>query len=186
MVRLGLILCLGMIAPWPATAQEDDLDDAQAVTCFNDMRWDCVFDRVLRWKPEDGPAIFCRPGVHGCLEVWQVAYISGIGAAQDKDADGRRKIAESALELVKRANEGIVEEKGELHFSALRYDACKTLGDDACVTDSAATIRRAVEVGVFPMNLEDVVQVDLSGTNVVYPLDLDAIIAEIMQTDTTP
>ena len=159
---------------------EDTPPEAQAaVSCYEAKDWNCAFDYgVALMKTEDYIAGCAADRHHGCGYQISFLYVTGIGASVTANNTRRREIAERGMELVRPMSDGMVETDGEILFSALRYDACKSMGDKACMEDSASLLRLARESPdydlVVPGPFLDYAEEE---TGARFPLDIHAVIA---------
>ena len=156
-----------------------------AASCYEAKDWNCAFDNGVALMKTEGYVAGCVGDIHhGCSYAMVFLYVAGVGATAEADNARRREIAERGLELVRQMSDGMVETDGEVIFSALRYDACKSMGDTACMEESATLLRLArkspdydeEDPGYF---LDDAVE----ETGVRFPLNINAIMAEVAQTE---
>ena len=153
--------------------------------CYAARDWTCAFDRGAALMEAEGYVASClADSHHGCAFPVLFLYSTGLAAAAEADNAGRRAIAERGLDLARQMSDGVVDTDGEVFFSALRYDACKSMGDAACVADSARMLRLARKspdydeenVGRFVDDFEE-------ETDVRLPMNLQAIMAEVARTE---
>ena len=156
-----------------------------AISCYEAKDWDCAFDSGVALMKTEGYVDGCVADTrHSCSYQIYFLYVTGVGASAKADNVRRREIAERGLELLRPMSDGMVETDGEILFSALRYDACKSMGDTTCMNDSASLLRLAHnspdydedDPGSFLDDAEE-------ETGVRYPLNLHAIMAEVARTE---
>lgn len=168
-------------------AQDEDLPlEVQALEgCYEAKDWTCAFDRGAALMEAEGHVASClADSRHGCAFPVLFLYSTGLAAAADADNAGRRAIAERGLDLVRQMSNGVVDTDGEVFFSALRYDACKSTGDVACVEDSVGMLRLARKSPDYDEEnvarfLDDLTQ----ETGVRPPVNVQAIMAEVARTE---
>jgi hypothetical protein len=141
-VHFGLILVAAAMTAMPASAAVSDAERERVAACFEAGDWPCAFDGVVEFYQAPGAIENCLANaMHGCDYEMVTVIVSGIGAAKQAGTSDRRMIAERALDLLKPMSRGLTE--GEIAFSALRYDACKAVDDQACMAESADLMRLA-------------------------------------------
>ena len=69
-----------------------------------------------------------------------------VQAAAIQDPAGRRATAERGFALYQALSKDKSDQQGDLVFSAIRFDACQTLGDEACAGESATLVKRAADL----------------------------------------
>jgi hypothetical protein len=185
-----------LLASFAASAQEDEQSPEQQrrVACFEAKDWPCFFDDLVAEVDTDEFAAQCLAdrALHAdaCAYVGMTVYLAGIGASETADSSRRIQIAEHGIAALDRVSEGTIESEGELHFSALRYDACKAMNDAACIEESARMIRLAVEwaareqIDAAEM-ASMMAEMDsmLLNFGVRYPIDLRMVMAEVARTE---
>lgn len=207
MRQLGYILFLVVsIAGGTASfADQGDLgaDRTQAAMCYENKDWECAFDGMVRVFSIPAGLESClgwdesHRHTHGCGYEMVAVTTAGVGASIAADPTKRRYIAERALSILKPMSEGSME--GELFFNGLRYDACKTLGDDMCRDESALMMRQILSAIIYEANLnpDGIKNTDAENIaegisrlqdlflseDVEYPLDLNVIAVEVMQAE---
>jgi hypothetical protein len=146
--------------------------------CFEAHDWSCTFDSVETLFKTSGAIENCVvPASHDCSAEMIAIVVSGIGIAEKSSLSDSRVIAERALDLLDGMNGGVTE--GEIAFSALRYEACKSVDDQACIAESADMIRLARVNGYgHEDSLTDMAQI-LGEYGVRHPLDLALIMTEV-------
>lgn len=156
-----------------------------AVSCYEARDWNCAFDNGVALMRTEGYVAGCVADTrHGCSYQIYLLYVAGVGASAQADNARRREIAERGLELVRPMSDGVVETDGEILFSALCYDACKSVGDKACMEESAAMLRLAHRSPDYDEDNPGYFREDVEEeTGVRYPLDLHAIMAEVAGTE---
>ena len=190
-VRVFVALTLStlplMAAPSVVLAQDEDMppEGQAAISCYEAKDWNCAFDNGVALMKTEGYIAGCVADTqHGCGYQIYFLYVTGVGASATANNTRRREIAERGLELVRPMNDGMVETDGEILFSALRYDACKSMGDRACMEDSASLLRLAHENPYYdeddPGSFLDDAEEE---TGVRFPLDIHAIMAEVAGTE---
>ncbi len=155
-----------------------------AVSCYEAKDWNCAFDSGVALVKTEGYIAGCLADTHhGCSYPVYFLYVTGVGASAKADNKRRREIAERGLDVVLPMSDGMIETDGEILFSALRYDACKSLGNKACMEESAALLRLAHESPDYDEDDPGYFFEVAEEAGVRYPLDLHAIMAEVAQTE---
>ena len=164
----------------PASAEVSEADRARVAACYEAEDWNCAFEGMMTWYETTDVIKDCLADTqHGCSYEMIAIMVSGIGAAEKASVVGRRDIAERALRVLAPMSEGGIESEGEIAFSALRYDACKAVGELACMAESAKLMRLAY---VFEDDGDEVLtDMDwmLGEFGVQHPLDLALVMKEV-------
>ena len=174
------IYCLTLMTLFAggARAEQDPAGLEQAMTCWVARDWTCAFDGMV-FAFSMTEAQECRNDAHhGCSYQILALYVAGIGAAENLPSASRVDIANRALRVLPLLADQAANGSGEILFNAIRYQACKELGDLECQTKSATLIR----VGLSGVNASELDFDDdelLAEYGVHYPVNLAAVIDEV-------
>lgn len=184
LLRLGLILVVAAMTAMPASAAVSDTLGAREAACFEAKDWPCVFDDLIADVDTEEFVVQCAAdqqqyAADACWTVPLLVYVAGIGAAETADNDRRKQISELGIAALDRLAEGAIRSEGELLFSALRYDACRSMNNAACMSESAGLIRLAYANGQLDEFSIDEMAEMLGEFGVRYPLDLALVMTEV-------
>ena len=166
-----------------SSADVNDPAAKAALACFDSKDWVCAFNGLSDFLETSERLETCDASERGCGYEISTPYTSAIGAAENATVPERRQIAERALNLLGQVSNGVINTNGEVLFSALRYDACRAQGDEVCMVESAALIQLATHAGNTQADFAIPL---LADQGISYPIDLDAVVAEVSQTEKTP
>lgn len=180
----------------------DDLAEgrSKAQSCIENKDWECAFESMTEALSSQDGIDFCTGKSTGvsCWSDMIFLKATAAGASANATPEARRDIAERALSITK-VIEGDLK-GGELILSGLRYDACKAMNDRACMDESAQIIRPFLDDSLLDPRFGHVAARDtenrdeliiaeainytktyyyIDGTG--YPVDLNAVAAEVMQ-----
>ena len=157
-------------------------DQERLAVCYEARDWNCAFDGLatLFETPDYVEGCHADDTPEGCGYEGLMIFVSGIGAAEKSSASDRRVIAERALAVMNSMSDGEIEAEGEIHFSALRYDACKAVDDKACMAESISLMRIAIANGYGDDDWIREIDGMLSEEGVRYPLDLAQVMNEVV------
>jgi hypothetical protein len=174
------ILVASAMTAVPISAEVAAADHERAHACFEAHDWSCVLDQFsTKYEGPNSRTDCLAAGREACWIDMMMVMVSGVGAAENAGPLERRVFAERALNILKPMSEQEFEEEGELLLSAIRYDACSTAKDEACMAESADLIRRAVahgpDIRAAAADLYDM----FDKVGVRYPIDLEGVVNEV-------
>jgi hypothetical protein len=145
-------ILLTLTTPVATTAQQITIDpnwvllgfQPEDVGCPRSDDWSCAFDALLGAFDEPHEVEIClKSSEIGCVFERILVQEVAVKAAYGEEAAVRRGIAERAFKVDNLLSEGLSGSVGEYVYSSMRFDSCRTLGDEPCVLESVVLLKRA-------------------------------------------